>query len=226
MSDRDYYEVLGVGKDASADDIKKAYRRMAMKYHPDRNPGDKVAEEKFKEIGEAYAVLSDDQKRAAYDRYGKAGVDPSAAGGPGGFGGFGDLGDLFGDIFGGGGFGGFGSGRVRDPNGPIRGEHREAQVTISFMEAVKGCTRDIKVSRLENCSECGGSGAKKGTSPETCPDCHGTGQVTVRRQTAIGVMQMQQPCARCGEAIVKEAYLGGSVFYCPSCQQEKRRKFP
>ena len=112
MSDRDYYEVLGVGKDASADDIKKAYRRMAMKYHPDRNPGDKVAEEKFKEIGEAYAVLSDDQKRAAYDRYGKAGVDPSAAGGPGGFGGFGNMngadfqsafGDIFSDIFGGGG---------------------------------------------------------------------------------------------------------------------------
>ena len=115
-------------------------------------------------------------------------------------------------------FGGFGSGRVRDPNGPIRGEHREAQVTISFMEAVKGCTRDIKVSRLENCSECGGSGAKKGTSPETCPDCHGTGQVTVRRQTAIGVMQMQQPCARCGGRgrIIKEP--------CPKCGGKGRVK--
>ena len=171
-------------------------------------------------------MLSDKEKRQRYDQFGFAGVDPSYGGGAtggaggfgGGFGGFGDLGDLFGDIFGGGGFGGFGSGRVRDPNGPIRGEHREAQVTISFMEAVKGCTRDIKVSRLENCSECGGSGAKKGTSPETCPDCHGTGQVTVRRQTAIGVMQMQQPCARCGGRgrIIKEP--------CPKCGGKGRVK--
>ena len=216
---RDYYEVLGLQKGASEDEIKKAFRQLAKKYHPDLNPGDKEAEAKFKEVNEAYEVLSDKEKRQRYDQFGFAGVDPSYGGGAtggaggfgGGFGGFGDLGDLFGDIFGGGGFGGFGSGRVRDPNGPIRGEHREAQVTISFMEAVKGCTRDIKVSRLENCSECGGSGAKKGTSPETCPDCHGTGQVTVRRQTAIGVMQMQQPCARCGGRgrIIKEP--------CPKC---------
>ena len=163
---RDYYEVLGLQKGASEDEIKKAFRQLAKKYHPDLNPGDKEAEAKFKEVNEAYEVLSDKEKRQRYDQFGFAGVDPSYGGGAtggaggfgGGFGGFGDLGDLFGDIFGGGGFGGFGSGRVRDPTGPIRGEHREAQVTISFMEAVKGCTRDIKVSRLENCSECGGSG--------------------------------------------------------------------
>ena len=226
---RDYYEVLGLQKGAGDDEIKKAFRQLAKKYHPDLNPGDKEAETKFKEVNEAYEVLSDKEKRQRYDQFGFAGVDPSygagapggagGAGGFGGFGGFGDLGDLFGDIFGGGGgFGGFGGGRVRDPNGPIRGEHREAQITVSFMEAVKGCTREIKVARLENCSECGGSGAKKGTSPETCPDCHGTGQVTVRRQTAIGVMQMQQPCARCGGRgrIIKEP--------CPKCGGKGRVK--
>ena len=203
---RDYYEVLGLQKGASEDEIKKAFRQLAKKYHPDLNPGDKEAEAKFKEVNEAYEVLSDKEKRQRYDQFGFAGVDPSYGGGAtggaggfgGGFGGFGDLGDLFGDIFGGGGFGGFGSGRVRDPNGPIRGEHREAQVTISFMEAVKGCTRDIKVSRLENCSECGGSGAKKGTSPETCPDCGGRGYVVTQQRTPFGVMQSQQPCSHCG----------------------------
>ena len=207
---RDYYEVLGVQKGAGDDELKKAYRQLAKKYHPDLNPGDKEAEAKFKEVSEAYEVLSDKEKRQRYDQFGFAGVDPSYGGGGaggfgGGFGGFGDIGDLFGDIFGG--FGGFGGGsRVRDPNGPIRGEHLSAQVTISFMEAVKGCTRELKIPRLEACSECGGSGAKRGTSPETCPDCHGTGQVTVRRQTAIGVMQMQQPCSRCGGRgrIIKE----------------------
>ena len=200
---RDYYEVLGLKKGASDEEIKKAFRQLAKKYHPDLNPGDKEAETKFKEVNEAYEVLSDKEKRQRYDQFGFAGVDPSyGAGAPSG----------------GGGFGGFGGGRVRDPNGPIRGEHREAQITVSFMEAVKGCTREIKVSRLENCSECGGSGAKKGTNPETCPDCHGTGQVTVRRQTAIGVMQMQQPCARCGGRgrIIKEP--------CPKCGGKGRVK--
>ena len=200
---RDYYEVLGLKKGASDEEIKKAFRQLAKKYHPDLNPGDKEAETKFKEVNEAYEVLSDKEKRQRYDQFGFAGVDPSyGAGAPGG----------------GGGFGGFGGGRVRDPNGPIRGEQRAAQITVSFMEAVKGCTREIKVSRLENCSECGGSGAKKGTNPETCPDCHGTGQVTVRRQTAIGVMQMQQPCARCGGRgrIIKEP--------CPKCGGKGRVK--
>lgn len=204
---RDYYEVLGVQKGASDDELKRAYRQLAKKYHPDLNPGDKEAEAKFKEANEAYEVLSNKEKRQRYDQFGFAGVDPNYAGGAGagqaggfggfggGFGGFGDLGDLFGDLFGGG-FGG--SSRVRDPNGPIRGEHQNTRIDISFMEAVKGCTRDIPVQRLETCSECGGSGAKKGTSPETCSNCHGTGQVTVRRQTAIGVMQMQQPCQKCG----------------------------
>ena len=221
---RDYYEVLGLQKGASEDEIKKAFRQLAKKYHPDLNPGDKEAEAKFKEVNEAYEVLSDKEKRQRYDQFGFAGVDPSYGGGAtggaggfgGGFGGFGDLGDLFGDIFGGGGFGGFGSGRVRDPNGPIRGEHREAQVTISFMEAVKGCTRDIKVSRLENCSECGGSGAKKGTSPETCPDCHGTGTVTQAQRTPFGVMQSQGPCQKCRGT--------GKIIHqpCPDCHGSGR----
>ena len=163
MSDRDYYEVLGVGKDASADDIKKAYRRMAMKYHPDRNPGDKVAEEKFKEIGEAYAVLSDDQKRAAYDRYGKAGVDPSAAGGPGGFGGFGNMngadfqsafGDIFSDIFGGGGMRG---GRAAREQG-IRGNDVRFELEISLEDAAMGRTMEIRVPAWDECQSCHGTG--------------------------------------------------------------------
>ena len=193
MSDRDYYEVLGVGKDASADDIKKAYRRMAMKYHPDRNPGDKVAEEKFKEIGEAYAVLSDDQKRAAYDRYGKAGVDPSAAGGPGGFGGFGGPGGF------GGGFGGFGgSSRRANPNAPRKGQDIRVRITLSFDEAVHGCKKNITITRQQECTECHGSGCAAGTSPETCPDCGGRGFVIRQQRTPFGVMQTQQPCSRCG----------------------------
>ena len=206
---RDYYEVLGVDKSADEKEIKRAYKKLARKYHPDLNPDNpKEAEEKFKEINEAYDVLKDPKKRAQYDQFGAGAFDGTggfSGAGAGGFGGFSD-------------FGGFGGGRVRDPNGPIRGEHREAQITVSFMEAVKGCTREIKVSRLENCSECGGSGAKKGTNPETCPDCHGTGQVTVRRQTAIGVMQMQQPCARCGGRgrIIKEP--------CPKCGGKGRVK--
>ena len=182
MSDRDYYEVLGVGKDASADDIKKAYRRMAMKYHPDRNPGDKVAEEKFKEIGEAYAVLSDDQKRAAYDRYGKAGVDPSAAGGPGGFGGFGNMngadfqsafGDIFSDIFGGGGMRG---GRAAREQG-IRGNDVRFELEISLEDAAMGRTMEIRVPAWDECQSCHGTGCKPGTSRKTCPTCQGHGAV-------------------------------------------------
>lgn len=207
--------MLGVQKGVSDDELKRAYRRLAKKYHPDLNPGDKEAEARFKEVGEAYEVLSDKEKRQRYDQFGFAGVDPNfgtqGGGFGGGFGGFGDIGDLFGDIFGGG-FGGFGgSSRVRDPNGPVRGENIGVNITISFMEAVKGVTRDISIQRLEACSECGGTGAKKGTHAETCPDCHGTGQVTMRRQTAIGVMQMQQPCPKCGGKgkIIKEP--------CPKC---------
>ncbi|MEG2393591.1 MAG: molecular chaperone DnaJ [Ruthenibacterium sp.] len=200
---RDYYEVLGVDKSASEADIKAAYRKKAKKYHPDLNPGNKAAEDKFKEVGEAYEVLSDKQKRGRYDQFGHAGVDPNYGAGQGGFGGgFGggvDLGDLFGDLFGGG-FGGFGGGARRgaNPNAPRRGGDIRVSLVLSFMEAVHGCTKTVNVTRQSACAECGGSGAGKGTSPETCPDCHGTGSVTVQQRTPFGVMQSSQPCTRCG----------------------------
>ena len=184
---RDYYEVLGVPKTASDDEIKSAYRKLAKKYHPDLNPGDKAAEEKFKEVGEAYEILSDKDKRARYDQFGHAGVDPNyGAGAGGGFGGgFGggvDLGDLFGDLFGGG-FGGFGGGRRANPNAPRKGGDIRVSLVLSFMEAVHGCTKTVSVNRQDTCPECGGTGAAKGTSPETCPDCHGSGYVTVQQRT-------------------------------------------
>ena len=201
---RDYYEVLGVEKTASDDELKKAYRKLAKKYHPDLNPGDKEAEAHFKEVNEAYEVLSDKDKRARYDQFGHAGVDPNfgAGGGAGayggGFGGFGDLGDIFenlGDIFGGG-FGG--STRTRNPSGPTRGNSLGYTLPLSFREAVKGCRKEIQYQRLESCAACSGTGAAAGTHPETCPDCGGSGYVTVRRQSFMGVMQMRQPCSRCG----------------------------
>ncbi len=201
---RDYYEVLGVDKGASADEIKKAYRKKAKQYHPDLNPGDKSAEAKFKEANEAYEVLSDDQKKARYDQFGHAGVDPNYGAGGGGFGGFGDdidLGDIFSSFFGGGGgFGGFGGGGSRraNPNAPRRGEDLQSTVTISFEEAAKGCSRKIDVNRIEICPECNGSGAQKGTSPVTCPECHGSGQVTAQQRTPFGVIQTQKACSRCG----------------------------
>ncbi len=200
---RDYYEVLGVEKSASADEIKKAYRKKAKQYHPDLNPGDKEAEAKFKEANEAYEVLSDDQKKARYDQFGHAGVDPNyGAGGGGfggGFGGFGDdidLGDIFSSFFGGG-FGG-GSSRRANPNAPRRGEDLQSTVTISFEEAAKGCRRKVDVNRIEICPECSGSGAQKGTSPTTCPECHGSGQVMAQQKTPFGVIQTQRACSRCG----------------------------
>ncbi len=204
---RDYYEVLGVDKNASADEIKKAYRKKAKQYHPDLNPGDASAEAKFKEANEAYEVLSDDQKKARYDQFGHAGVDPNfGAGGGGfggGFGGFGDdidLGDIFSSFFGGGfGGGGFGGGgRRSNPNAPRRGEDLQSTVTISFEEAAKGCKRKIDVNRVEVCSDCSGSGAQSGTTPTTCPECHGTGQVSVQQRTPFGVMSTQRACSRCG----------------------------
>lgn len=202
---RDYYEVLGVDKSASADEIKKAYRKKAKQYHPDLNPGDTVAEAKFKEANEAYEVLSDDQKKARYDQFGHAGVDSNyGAGGGfgGGFGGFGDdidLGDIFSSFFGGGfGGGGFGGGRRSNPNAPRRGEDLQSTVTISFEEAAKGCKRKVDVNRVEICPECSGSGAKSGTSPTTCPECHGSGQVTAQQRTPFGVIQTQRACSRCG----------------------------
>ena len=200
---RDYYEVLGIAKGASEDEIKKAYRKQAKKYHPDLHPGDKEAEEKFKEVNEAYEILSDADKRARYDQFGHAGVDPNyGAGAGGGFGGgFAgfdgdiDLGDIFGSFFG----GGFGGGRRQaNPNAPRRGADIRVSVALSFMEAAHGCTKTVPVNHQDTCPECGGSGAAKGTSPETCPDCGGRGTVTTQTRTPFGVMQSQRPCSRCG----------------------------
>ncbi len=195
---RDYYEVLGVDKNASEDEIKKAYRKKAKQYHPDLNPGDKEAEAKFKEANEAYEVLSDATKKARYDQFGHAGVDPNygagGAGGAGGFGGFdfGDLGDLFGGIF-----GGFGGGRQANPNAPRRGDDVQTRVTISFEEAAKGCKRTVNISRIELCPECGGTGAAKGSSPKTCPDCKGSGHVNVQQRTPFGVISTSRTCSKC-----------------------------
>ncbi|HJD22100.1 MAG TPA: molecular chaperone DnaJ [Candidatus Gemmiger faecigallinarum] len=205
---RDYYEVLGVGKNASDNEIKSAYRKLAKKYHPDLNPGDKEAEEKFKEVNEANDVLSDPEKRKRYDQFGFTGVDPNYAaqqgGGAGGFGGgFGgvDLGDLFGDIFGSGGFGGFGGfgGSSRaNPNAPRKGHDIQASVILTFEEAAHGCSKTVTINRQETCRDCGGSGAEHGTSPETCPHCGGRGYVVTQQRTPFGVMQSQQPCSYCG----------------------------
>ncbi len=196
---RDYYEVLGVSKGASDDEIKKAYRAAAKKYHPDVNPGDKTAEEKFKEVNEAYEVLSNQEKRAKYDQFGHAGVDPNfgAGGGAGGYGGgfdFGDLGDIFGSIFSDFGMGG---GR-RANNGPVRGSDVAATVAISFEEAAFGVKKSVTVRRVENCPDCGGTGAAAGTSPETCPTCRGTGQVRTQQRTPFGVIQNVSACRACG----------------------------
>ena len=202
---RDYYEVLGIGKNATDAEIKSAYRKLAKKYHPDLNPGDKEAEEKFKEVNEANDVLSDPQKRQRYDQFGFAGVDPNYAaangGGAGGFGGgFGgvDLGDIFGDIFGGG-FSGFGGGSsTRTANAPRKGHDIQASVILTFEEAAHGCSKKITINRQDTCPDCGGTGAAKGTSPETCPDCGGRGYVVTQQRTPFGVMQSQQPCSHCG----------------------------
>lgn len=199
---RDYYEVMGVPKNASEDEIKKAYRKLAKQYHPDLNPGDKDAETKFKEVNEAYEVLSDKDKRARYDQFGHAGVDPSFGGGAGGdpFGGdpFGgvDLGDIFSSFFGGGGFGG--GRRQANPNAPRRGSDTEAVLNISFEEAAKGCKKNITYSRIDTCAACNGSGAEKGTQPKTCPQCNGTGQVRISQRTPFGVVQTSRGCDRCG----------------------------
>ena len=201
---RDYYEVLGVQRGVGDDELKKAYRKLAKQYHPDLHPDDKEAEAHFKEINEAYEVLSDKEKRARYDQFGHAGVDPNYGAGPGGygaggFGGFGDIGDIFGDlgdIFGAAGFGG--STRTRNPGGPTRGSSQGYTLPLSFMEAVKGCQKEVTYQRLESCAACSGTGAAEGSHPETCPDCGGTGYVTVHKQSILGMMQVRQPCSRCG----------------------------
>ncbi|MBQ1883486.1 MAG: molecular chaperone DnaJ [Bacteroidales bacterium] len=198
---RDYYEVLGVGKNATKDELKKAYRQLALKYHPDRNPGDKEAEEKFKEAAEAYEVLSDDQKRARYDQFGHAGM-----GGAGGAGGFSmDMEDIFshfGDIFSGFGFGGgfsggsgFGGGRGQRVN---KGSSLRVKVKLSLKDIANGCEKKIKVKKYCACKSCNGTGAEAGSSMNTCPTCHGTGVVTQVRNTILGRMQTQTTCSACG----------------------------
>ena len=207
MAKRDYYEVLEVSKNASEADLKKAYRRLAMKYHPDRNPDDKEAEERFKEAKEAYEVLTDPQKRAAYDQFGHAGVDPTMGGGGfrGGAGaGFGDIfDDIFGDIFGGGRRGG---------ERAYRGSDLQYNLELGLEEAVFGTEVKIRVPTLEGCEECGGSGARKGTEAQTCPTCGGVGQVRMQQ----GFFSVQQTCPRCRGA--------GKIIAdpCPACSGQGR----
>ncbi len=194
---RDYYEVLGVEKSATASEIKKAYYKLAKKYHPDVNPGDSEAEKKFKEINEAYAVLSDDDKKAKYDQYGHAAFENGGAGGGygAGFEGFGDFGDIFSSFFGGG-FGGFGGGGSRR-NAPMRGEDVYARITLTFEEAVRGCKKDITFARVQKCADCSGSGAKSGSTVETCKKCSGSGQIRVQQRTMLGMMQSTRECDEC-----------------------------
>lgn len=193
---RDYYEVLGVSRDADDAALKKAYRTLAKKYHPDMNPGDKEAEQKFKEVNEAYGVLSDPEKRKQYDQFGHAAFDPSSGAGTG-FSGFGDFdfGDIFSSFFGGSSQSGFSSSRAQ--SAPIPGEDIEQSVVISFEESLFGCKKDISYNRVEACPDCNGSGAAPGTSPETCSVCHGTGRVTVQQRTFMGMMQTQSTCQSC-----------------------------
>lgn len=209
---RDYYEVLGVGKNADDAELKKAYRKLAKKYHPDMNPGDKAAEAKFKEATEAYGVLSDPDKRRQYDQFGHAAFENG--GGGGGFGGFdfgGDMGDIFGDIFG----DLFGGGsRRRNSNAPMKGANLRAVVHITFQEAVFGCEKELEINLKESCPKCGGTGAKKGTSPETCPKCKGSGQIVYTQQSMFGMVRNVQECPQCRGAgkIIKDK--------CPECRGE------
>ena len=209
---RDYYEVLGVSRDADDAAIKKAYRALAKKYHPDMNPGDKEAEKKFKEASEAYAVLSDAEKRRQYDQFGHAAFE-GGAGGAGGFGGFdfsgADFSDIFGDIFGDL-FGGSRRGG-RAGNGPMKGANIRKSIRITFEEAVFGCEKEIDLILKDPCEDCHGTGAKPGTSPETCPKCGGRGQVVYTSQSFFGTVQNVQTCPNCGGSgkVIKEK--------CPKC---------
>lgn len=209
---RDYYEVLGVSKDADEATIKKAYRKLAKKYHPDINPGDKEAEAKFKEASEAYAVLSDADKRRQYDQFGHAAFENGGGGGAGGFD-FGDMGDIFSDIFGGDIFGGMfgGGGRSRNSNGPRRGADVRVNVRITFAESVTGTSKKIDVTLKDSCTKCNGTGAKPGTQPQTCSKCGGKGQVVYTQQSMLGMVRNVQPCPDCHGTgkIIKEK--------CPDC---------
>ena len=212
---RDYYEVLGVSKDADDAALKKAYRMLAKKYHPDANPGDKQAEAAFKEINEAYSVLSDPKKRAQYDQFGHAAFDPRMGGGSGGGfyeGSAADFGDIFGDLFGGGGdifgsfFGGGRGAQRQAANAPMRGANVHATVRLTFEEAIFGCKKKITIDYKEECETCKGSGAKPGTSPETCPTCKGQGKIVKMSQTMFGTVQNVQTCPTCHGSgkVVKE----------------------
>ena len=193
---RDYYEVLGVQKGASDDEIKKAYRACAKKYHPDLHPGDKECEEKFKEVNEAYEVLSDSDKKARYDQFGHAGVDSNYGAGAGGaespFGQGIDIDDIFSSFF-----GGFGGRRSHNANAPMRGSDIETTVYISFEEAAKGCKQTINYSCVTTCDDCHGTGAQPGTSPKTCSSCGGSGRVTINQRSPFGVVQTQRTCDAC-----------------------------
>lgn len=195
---RDYYEVLGLSKGADDDEIKKSYRNLAKKYHPDMNPGNAEAEVKFKEINEAYAVLSDAEKKSRYDQYGFDGIDPSTGGAGfgdfGGFGGFdfGDLGDIFGSFFGGG-----GGGSSARRNAPLRGDDIMYRLTLTFEEAAFGVKKEVTYNRIEKCPECKSSGAAKGSSAETCPTCQGSGTQRVTQRTALGMIQTTRSCDNC-----------------------------
>ena len=209
---RDYYEVLGVAKNASDAELKRAYRKLAKKYHPDVNPGDKEAEAKFKEATEAYGILSDPDKRKQYDQFGHAAFE-NGGGGAGGFGGFdfngADMGDIFGDIFG----DLFGGGsRRRANNGPMRGANLRARVNITFEEAVFGCEKELEIVLKDECTDCHGTGAKPGTQPVTCPKCNGEGQIVYTQQSMFGMVRNVQTCPECGGTgkVIKEK--------CTSCR--------
>ena len=214
---RDYYEVLGVSKDADDAALKKAYRTLAKQYHPDTNQGNPEAEAKFKEASEAYAVLSDADKRRQYDQFGHAAFE-NGGGGAGGYGGFdfnGNMGDIFGDIFGdffGGGFGGFGGGSSRSYNGPMKGATLRTAIRITFEESIFGCDKEIEINSKDTCTTCNGTGAKPGTQPVTCAKCGGKGQVVSQVQTPLGVMRSTQVCPDCGGkgTVIKDK--------CPTCR--------
>ncbi|MBR1900936.1 MAG: molecular chaperone DnaJ [Lachnospiraceae bacterium] len=207
---RDYYEVLGVERNADEETLKKAYRKLAKKYHPDVNPGDAAAAEKFKEASEAYAILSDPQKRQQYDQFGHAAFEQGGGFDAGGFdfsdifGGMGGMGDIFDDLFGGG-------RRSSNPNAPMQGANVRARVSISFDESISGCVKNLDIVLKDECTNCKGTGAKPGTSPKICPKCRGTGQVTYRQQSLFGMMQSTQACPDCrgtGKIIEQK---------CPNC---------